>query len=281
MRKINTLQGLLLSGIAILLASSAVAQDSTDAVVNAIEKMQAAEQVVFTGTAKVPSDTDDGGAGGVKIIIAGAAQKKPIFSDQFELSFSPEDETLLICSEKALPGVVIYQQGDKVIKRTTFGDEAFSVSDLAGDLPQLFDFESLKKFVAKAEQSDTEEVDGVATYSYSLSKRLIRDADGVGPAAIMNPKVKAIDATFSVDSKGELAGVSLTVTRENPMAKLMMSRGGIKGADLEGMAPEMKAKVQKQLGGSDLVVQYDLERNSKPAERTQAMMKEMKSLIAE
>ena len=137
MKNIKALQALSFLGISILLISPAFGQGMAETVVDAIAKMETQELVTFTGKAEVPAVRNAGPLDGPRIIAGRRGQKPTMYEDPLEISFSPADKSLLICSQDSLPGIAIFQQGDDLIKRITFQGKPSSVDDLANDLVQL------------------------------------------------------------------------------------------------------------------------------------------------
>ena len=276
---------LVVAAIAVTNVSPVFAQaDNVAELVSAVEKMASSDAIVFSGTATTPEPKNGGGMGcrmgGVQVIVAGAGQKLKIFSQPFELTVSPEEYDLLICSKKKLPGIAIYQSGVETITSTAFSDEKFSTDDLGNDLPQIFNMKNLKKYIGKVEDCEVEESDGTTSYSCNLSKRFIRNFGNAGPQGMFTASIKRIEAKFQVDGEGEVANISIKVIRENPMAKIMEMGGAMKvEGDMDALSPEMKAQVEARLGGNDIVVQFDLKRESEASSRTKEVMEEMRSLI--
>ena len=255
----------------------------TAKIVSAIEQLEASEDAVFSG--RVDSGSDDGlsGGGGVMIVVNAGNDNAKSFSGKFELIVDAKNEEMLICSETALPGLAIYNDGEDTITSTTFRDSEFSTKQMSGDLSQLFDLSNLKKYVERCDKVNVDEVKGSKVYTCELSKRLIRVGSG-GPLDMLEANIKRIEGRFKLTKQGELESLEFVVARDNPMARLMSGQGGdrvkVQGGNMDDLAPGMREQLEAQMS-ADEEVTYILKRKSESSQRSEETLKQMRRLAGD
>jgi hypothetical protein len=161
-------------------------------------------------------------SGGALVMGVGGAGSK--YAGDIDVWRTSKNE-LFVLSKKRLPELAIYDDGDQLIVRTTSGDEALDASQTSMDLAALLDFAALQKAVeGMASASGKPKV--VRTggngeperFECELSTRFIKSAGGVANMAM--PKVVRIEARFTLDDKGALAGMRFAVVRSDPFAQI-------------------------------------------------------------
>jgi hypothetical protein len=158
--------------------------------------------------------------GGAQVIVRGGGDDTPAFRGAIEVLRTDRKE-LLIASMRALPEVVVFDDGAHQLVRTTIDDEPVSARRLANDLASLLDLGRLASQLEKTTQlaAGTPAFDGSRGVDCELPARTVR-AQGQGMLALMEPKVLAVRAHFDLDGHGAILGLELSVVRSDPMAHM-------------------------------------------------------------
>jgi hypothetical protein len=171
----------------------------------------------WTGSVREQRPEDESGpVGGVMVLGAGTGD--PPFEGAIEVLLS-EREELLIASARSLPEVVVYDDGERLLVRTTVEDEPVGAGQLANDLVSLLDLASLAAQVEKAARVEAgpAAADGSRSAEVELSPRSVR-AQNRGMLGLLAPKILRVRARFELDARGAIRGLRFAVTRTDPMA---------------------------------------------------------------
>lgn len=154
--------------------------------------------------------------GGMVVQVGGGGAPAP-YAGNFEV-VRTEQKELLIASLHALPEIAVYDDGARRLVRTTVAETPVNANRLANDLVQLLDFAALASQIEKATKFDMGAAasDGSRLVTCELSPRMLRNTGGA--AALLEPRVLAVNARFDVDASGKLLALEFAVTRTDPLA---------------------------------------------------------------
>ncbi|MEQ8763813.1 MAG: hypothetical protein RL885_07795 [Planctomycetota bacterium] len=265
-------RGLRLAGLAFAVGLSlpAAAQD-TGKLKAAIEKAHAAPVLTVKGR----SEKQERAANpGMTVVMAGGGSQGLPFNGHFEIWKDKEVQT--ICSAEPIPGFVIYRGKGRDIAQTTFERRPYDLSSLDLDLTTLLDSD---KITAALDEADVKSRDDAQTgnrlYLATLPGSLFPKA--TGPAMHFAPQVLRVEATFTLDAKGQLQSALYEVVRSDPMGSLQqraLSSGGgsitLDGADLEDFEDTTE--------GARQVYELDYSEQN-PSERIEAARKAIETLL--
>jgi hypothetical protein len=193
----------------------------------AVRALDAQPALYFAGdVAQQEREDDRAGGGAVQVIVSGTGGDEPHpFHGSIEV-LRTEKKELLIASVRALPEVVVFDDGTHQLLRTTIEDEPVGARRLATDLVSLLDLQHLAKEIEGATQvtAGTPAEDGSRSIECELSTRSVR-TQGTSVVAMMQPKVLAVRAHFDLDARGAIVGLELRVVRSDPTAR--MRRGAL------------------------------------------------------
>lgn len=222
-----------LAALVVLLALPAAAQvpdapetksepTPAEAAADAVAALATAQSLAFAGKIdELPAD--DGGGGGAVIIMGGGGSGQP-FTGRFRVLRSGVET--VIASERKLPGVTSFDDGDRTVVRATYEETPIDAARLTGELPQLLDFRRLAGAVRRSKSVKSKQNgDGSLVYTIELSKRFVAGASGV--KAMMSPRILSLGARVTADANGRVTALRFTVLRSDPMA-------GVRRRALEG-----------------------------------------------
>jgi hypothetical protein len=239
-------------------ADERAAAAAKQALVAAIEKMVQANERVLRGSVSEKDKQPVAMPGGENVITIrrtishGTVGEAESWQGEVEVWQNGEGETV-ITSRKPLPGFGVFDDGSRVLSSMTFEEKPFSLTRLGWEMPQLLDWERLGRVVEYADVTQQDEEGDQTVYRCRLSNRLLRIPPG-GVAAIIEPKVLRIEATFTVDKGGHMTAVEFAVVRTDPLPGLLKS-GAMSGAKVEVKAAdipdgEVGDQIRKALEGT-------------------------------
>lgn len=161
------------------------------------------------------------------------------------------DGTVVLLSEKELPGFLLYATEDRTVERTTFEDARFSLDQLRGELGALLDPGAFARRILDAKLAPTRDAaTGALTFRGKVDRDIV-PATG-GEMGFMQGRVLDVHATLVVNPDGGLASAAVKITRSDP-AREMMRGGEMKRIMILGGGPPPPADDDRKhdiVGGS-------------------------------
>ncbi len=227
----------------------------------------------FLLTGKVSSKEPDSSAG-ASVLVFTAGQSGEEFKGDMEAWRTDQGELLLV-SRDALPGMAVYEKGERLLVTTTHEEEPIAAREVSADLTSLLKLDRVVASLESAKVQSEADPSGKSVFRAALPARLVRSAT-MGASAMIEPKVLRIEAVFTLDAKKNLESVRFSVLRSDPFSGMRERAlsGGLEsgtvtmsgGEDLSGNA-EGKTSV------------YELAPGSKPSARADAVLKTMRGIL--
>ncbi len=156
--------------------------------------------------------------------VMGGAGSGPKFKGDVDAWRTSKNELFLL-SKKRLPEMALLDDGVQPIVRTTCADAQIDVSQACTDLTTLLDLggvaKSLESMAAAADKPVVEwsgTKGETQTVACELPSRFIKS--GAGMMQMAMPKILRIEARFTIDPKGALAGMRFDVVRSDPFGEI-------------------------------------------------------------
>jgi hypothetical protein len=227
--------------IALLCAAAASAQepeqDPAVLLTTALQRLKTAENVSASvevkhepPEAKAPAQ----GQGGMVIVMGTKiVGEDPPFEGRVE-ACRAADGTAVLLSANELPGFALYVGENRMVERTTFEEERFSLDQLKAELCALLDPGTFAQRIFDAKLKPTRDAaTGVVTFRGKVDRDIVPAA--VGEMAFLQARVLDVHATLVVTPDGSLASAAMKITRSDPSRE--MRRGGARKIVIEGGGP--------------------------------------------
>ncbi len=276
--------------LVLLVAAAARAQEPAPAekdpnvlLTTALQRLKTAESVSAAVDVKhEPPEAEAAPQGGGMgfVIETQIMGQHPPFEGRAE-ACRAADGTTVVLSESELPGFALYVAGDKVVERTTFEEDRFSLDQLRGELQALLDPGAFARRILEAKlDASRDATTGAVTFRGKVDRDLV-PATG-GEMGFMEGRVLDVHATLVVNADGTLSNAAIKITRSDPERE-MMRGGGMRKIMIQGGAggavplPAEDEKKHDIVGGSTT---YTLAfGKGGPSERAKAFKEDVERLI--
>ena len=234
------------------------------------------------------TDAKDDEMGGAIAVLAGGGQSVKPYRGEFNLWLTP-DEEFVLTSQKSLPGIQVYDDGDEVVTYSKYRDTPIGAGSLASELPKLANLREMKRWIRRAKSIEivkkaTEENGGDATYRFEIPRRIIsaNKADGGlhGLLAGMQlTKIMRIYADVSLNGEGALTDISFSIVRSSLESRMSVIRLNI-GAG--GAVEEEEEDKKKEKLKEGKTITYKLAVSDKgPSESMKAFLESVQKDLEE
>ena len=251
------IENLLLS---LALTVPVAAQDDAEAAPGPTDTLKAALAALsndddgFLMRATVEEIAKDSGFGmGTRVIVGGpgGGGGGETFEGELDI-WRTRNREWVITTPESLPGLAIFDDGDRLISRSTFEDQAYDVGRLHNDLLALLDLENVAKKLDRVSFEVETSESGETTLIGELPKRLIRSSGGA--MAMMAPTVLRIEAKFVLDANQQLASAVFGVVRNDPMAAIRRQamEGSSNGEVRMRFSPDDMPEESKEEGNTSM-----------------------------
>jgi len=195
----------------------------------------AGESLLIKGRVRNEKPEGGGMMGGTRIVIGGGGVGGKPYEGPINAARDKSGE-LIVTSRHAMPGFeIFFGEDDRRIVRSTYEDEAPSVSMLARELEVFLDLGRIERSLGETEFSVKHSDDGKLTLRGKAPRRLTpKGARGL--AALGRSRVLRVDLRFDLAADGRLERAEFVVVRSDPTAGLLRRGGGtLTERDLEEM----------------------------------------------
>ncbi|MCK6458675.1 MAG: hypothetical protein L6Q95_02120 [Planctomycetes bacterium] len=276
----------------LLLASAARAQEPAPAEEDpnvllslAFRKLQTAEHVAASVDVKheppeEPAIGGQGGAGGMIIMETRVAGQEDPFEGRVD-ACRTADGTVVLLSEKDLPGFALYVGPERTVERTTFEEERFSLSELRAELTALLDAKALGQHVFDGKLAPVRDAaTGEITFKGPVAREVVPAVED--PMAFTRGRVLKAEATVVVTPDGRVKSAAVKITRSDPLREMMrgeMRRVVIRGGAPPGALPPADDGRKHDIPGGSTTYTIAF-RETPPSDRAKAFREEVERLLA-
>jgi hypothetical protein len=229
------------------LPNAGAAQADKEKLLAAVEKLAHRKATVWEGSVSAKADNVafDAGGGARAVVIHGGVKSAKPFAGEFE--FWVQGKEMAAVSNRRLPGVAFYDNGERALVQTTVEDEAVDPQPIAHDLPQLIRPKSLRDMINEAKDLKTTVADGHTVFSFTADKRFLKPAQNSLVNELTGSQVQEIGLDVTCGPDGEVRQLSFRVVQKNQMRSIMeMAKKG--KVQIQGHGnDELQKQIQEQM----------------------------------
>ncbi|MFQ5844794.1 MAG: hypothetical protein ACE5JG_07385, partial [Planctomycetota bacterium] len=244
-------------------AKGAAPVPAADRLIAAVEGLRARQDLVASVRVAHRAAQRGGGGGAVQVFVSTSGGARKPFAGDLEVWVGPDD-TMVLVSQKKMPGFGIYRSRDRTITRILYEGQPPGLSGLRDELGPLLELGRVLQWIRRDRDElevETDAETGRTTLRGKAPKRLVRSGGAVGPMGVptMKARVLRVEAKFVLDAAGGLAGAEFAVVHTDPFAALR--RMGAGGAAVPGL-PQPKAGGEREGGRAVYRLRFDRKRPS-------------------